>query len=110
MIINLIAKGLAPSVFINENQVVSFQRFIQNIMRINPGQLFNDATTSLLMPTVRSLGPLTTEQMSGAIPSPLPIVQSLMLVWPQTTALIAGTIVFFAIAYTIFMRREIRSR
>ncbi|WP_072998841.1 ABC transporter permease [Mariniphaga anaerophila] len=110
MIVNLIAKGLAPSVFVSENQVVAFQRFIQNIMRINPGQLFNDATTSLLMPTVRSLGPLTTEQMSGAIPSPLPLGQSLMLVWPQTTALIAGTIVFFAIAYTMFMRREVRSR
>lgn len=110
MIVNLIAKGLAPSVFVNQNQVVAFQRFIQNIMRINPGQLFNDATTSLLMPTVRSLGPLTTQQMSGAIPSPLPLGQSLMLVWPQATALIAGTIVFFAIAYTMFMRREIRSR
>ncbi len=110
MIINLIAKGLAPSVFINENQVVAFKRFIQNIMRINPGQLFNDATTSLLMPTVRSLGPLTTEQMSGAIPSPLPLGQSLMLVWPQATALIGGTIVFFAVAYAMFMRREIRSR
>lgn len=110
MIVNLIAKGLAPSVFLSENQVVAFQRFIQNIMRINPGQLFNDATTTLLMPTVRSLGPLTTEQISGAIPSPLPLGQSLMLVWPQATALIAGTIVFFALAYTMFMRREIRSR
>lgn len=110
MIVNLIAKGLAPSVFLSENQAVAFQRFIQNIMRINPGQLFNDATTTLLMPTVRSLGPLTTEQISGAIPSPLPLGQSLMLVWPQATALIAGTIVFFAVAYTMFMRREIRSR
>ena len=110
MIVNLIAKGLAPSVFVSERQMVAFQRFIQNIMRINPGQLFNDATTSLLMPTVRSLGPLTTEQMSGAIPSPLPLGQSLMLVWPQATALIAGTIVFFAITYQMFMRREIRSR
>ncbi len=110
MIVNLIAKGLAPSVFVSQNQVVAFQRFIQNIMRINPGQLFNDATTSLLMPTVRSLGPLTMEQMSGAIPAPLPLGQSLMLVWPQVTALVAGTIVFFAFAYTLFMRREIRSR
>jgi len=110
MIVNLIAKGLAPSVFVSQNQVVAFQRFIQNIMRINPGQLFNDATTSLLMPTVRSLGPLTMEQMSGAIPAPLPLGQSLMLVWPQVTALVAGTIVFFSIAYTLFMRREIRSR
>ena len=79
-------------------------------MRINPGQLFNDATTTLLVPSVRSLGPLTMEQMSGAIPSPLPLGQSLMLVWPQVTALVAGTLVFFGIAYVLFMRREIRSR
>jgi len=110
MIVNLIAKGIAPARFVNDNHVIYFQRIIQNIMRLNPGQLFNDATTTLLMPSVHSLGPLTVEQMSGAIPSPLPLGQSMMLVWPQTTALIAGTIVFFAIAYSIFMRREIRSR
>ena len=110
MIVNLISKGIAPARFVSENQVVYFQKIIQNIMRFNPGQLFDDTTTTLLVPSVRSLGPLTMEQMSGAIPSPLPLGQSLMLVWPQVTALIAGTIVFFAIAYTMFMRREMRSR
>ncbi|WP_347839389.1 ABC transporter permease subunit [uncultured Draconibacterium sp.] len=110
IVVNLIAKGISPERFINESHVVYFQRIIQNIMRLNPGQLFNDATTSLLMPSVRSLGPLTMEQMSGAIPGPLPLGQSLLLVWPQVTALIAGTVTFFAIAYTLFMRREVRSR
>nr|WP_321410743.1 ABC transporter permease subunit [uncultured Carboxylicivirga sp.] len=110
IIVNLIAKGLAPVRFVSENQVVKFQGFIQNLMRFNPGQLFNDATTTLLRPSIRSLGPLTTEQTIGAIPNPLPLGQSLMLVWPQVTALIGGTILFFAIAYTLFMRREIRSR
>jgi len=110
MIVNLIAKGIAPSRFVSENHLIYFQKIVQNIMRFNPGQLFDDATTTLLIPTVRSLGPLTMEQMSGAIPSPLPLGQSLILVWPQVTALLAGTIVFFAIAYTMFMRREIRSR
>ncbi|MCT4645209.1 MAG: ABC transporter permease [Carboxylicivirga sp.] len=110
MIVNLIAKGLAPVRFISENQMVSFQRFVQNLMRFNPGQLFNDVTTTLLRPSVRSLGPLTTEQTIGAISSPLPLGQSLMLVWPQVVALMGGTLLFFAIAYTLFMRREIRSR
>jgi ABC-2 type transport system permease protein len=110
MIVSLIAKGLAPSRFMSENQVIYFERFIQNLMRFNPGQLFSDATTTLLMPSVRSLGPLTMEQLEGAIPSPLPLGQSLMLVWPQATALLAGTVVFFAIAYALFMKMEIRSR
>ena len=110
MIVGLIAKGISPSHLVNQNQYVSLQKVIQNIMRINPGQLFDDATTTLLVPNVRSLGPLTMEQMSGAVPSPLPLGQSLILVWPQVTALLAGTLVFFALAYILFMRREIRSR
>ena len=110
MIVNLIAKGIAPTHMVSESRMVSLQKIIQNIMRLNPGQLFDDATTSLLVPSVRSLGPLTMEQMSGAIPSPLPLGQSLMLVWPQVTALLAGTLVFFGVAYVLFMRREIRSR
>ncbi len=110
MIVRLIAKGIAPIRFHSENQFIHFQHFVLNMMRFNPGQLFNDATTTLLMPTVRSLGPLTQSQTIGAIPSPLPLGQSLILVWPQVTALIAVTLLFFAITYTLFMRREIRSR
>ncbi len=110
MIVNLIAKSIAPARFVSEQHLINFQRFIQNLMRFNPGQLFDDATTTLLMPSIRSLGPLTTEQTLGAIPSPLPLGQSLMIVWPQVTALIGGTLLFFAITYTLFMRREIRSR
>ncbi len=110
MIVNVIAKGISPRQMISEYQLVSLQKLIQNIMRLNPGQLFDDATTTLLVPSVRSLGPLTMEQMSGAIPSPLPLGQSMMLVWPQVTALFAGTLVFFGLAYLLFMRREIRSR
>ncbi len=110
MIVKLIAKGIVPQHMVSRGRLIALQHFIQNIMRINPGQLFEDATTTLLMPTVRSLGPLTMEQMQGAIPGPLPLGQSLILVWPQLTALLAGTLVFFAIAYILFMRREIRSR
>lgn len=110
MIVSLVAEGIAPAGRVSELQVVNFKKIIHTLMCINPGQLFSDATTTLLMPDVRSLGPLTMEQMHGAIPSPLPLGQSLMLVWPQATALLAGTIVFFAIAYNMFMRREIRSR
>jgi ABC-2 type transport system permease protein len=49
------------------------------------------------------------EQMSGAIPTPLPFGQSLMIVWPQVSGLIAATMVCFALSYYLFMRREIRS-
>ncbi|MCQ4153624.1 MAG: ABC transporter permease, partial [Archaeoglobi archaeon] len=42
-------------------------------------------------------------------PTPLPLSQSLMLVWPQLTGLIAGTILLFAVSYVLFQRQEIRA-
>jgi ABC-2 type transport system permease protein len=48
--------------------------------------------------------------MQGAIPGPLPLGQSLLLVWPQLTGLIALTLICFILSYLAFMRREIRSR
>jgi ABC-2 type transport system permease protein len=48
--------------------------------------------------------------VQGAIPSPLPLGQSLLVAWPQLTGLIAATVVCFALSYILFMRREVRSR
>ena len=110
IIVNLIAKAAVPSVNATAQQVVSYQELIMNMLRILPSQLFSDATTILLVPSVRSLGPLTMEQIAGAIPGPLPLGQSLLLIWPQITGLIAATIICFVISYISFMRREIRSR
>ena len=110
MIVNLITRSAVPSEFASENQIISFEELKMNLLRIMPNQLFSEATTTLLMPSVRSLGPLTMEQVYGAIPGPLPLSQSLLLVWPQVTGLIAATVVCFALSYISFMRREIRSR
>jgi ABC-2 type transport system permease protein len=74
-----------------------------------PNQFYSDAVTTLLMPSVRSLGPVTMEQMVGAIPAPLPFKESVMIVWPQVSGLMASTVGCFAFAYYFFMRREIRS-
>jgi len=109
-IISLIAKAMMPSEIADQQSVIHYQNTIINLMRVVPSQLFTDATTTLLMPAVRSLGPLTMEQMYGAIPSPLPLGQSLLLVWPQLTGLIAATVLCFALSYFSFMRKEIRSR
>jgi ABC-2 type transport system permease protein len=45
-----------------------------------PNQLFSEATTTLLMPNVRSITPLTMEQIVGTIPGPLPLGQSFLIV------------------------------
>jgi ABC-2 type transport system permease protein len=110
MIINMIAKVTAPPELASPQQIVNYQAFILNLQRLIPSHLFSEATTTLLMPSVRSLGPLTMEQVYGTIPSPLPLGQSVLLVWPQLTGLIAATVICFALSYVSFMRREIRSR
>jgi ABC-2 type transport system permease protein len=90
--------------------VYLYEKFRFLLVQIMPNELFSQATTTILMPSVRSLGPLTMEQVSGTIPGPLSLGQSLMVVWPQVTGLIAATVVCFAISYYLFMRREIRPR
>jgi ABC-2 type transport system permease protein len=110
LLVNLIAGATAPSQAAGAESVISHQQFVQALSRLSPSQLFSEATVTMLTPSVRSLGPLTMEQIYGAIPSPLPFGQSLLLVWPQVVGLIAATMVCFAASYVLFMRQEIRSR
>jgi ABC-2 type transport system permease protein len=107
----MVARAMAPATGIMADPDVTFryQHTVLNFLRFAPSQLFSDATTTLLMPTIRSLGPLTMEQVSGAIPNPLPLGESIFIVWPQLTGLIAATILCFALSYFSFMRKEIRS-
>jgi len=110
LIVNLIMKPMEPSAAASPYHMVAFEQLRLALMRAMPNQLFSEATTTLLMPSVRSLGPLTMEQMIGTVPGPLPLGQSLLLVWPQVTGLVAGTIISFVVSYVLFMRREIRPR
>lgn len=85
------------------------QPMSQMFSRISPNYLFHELTTILLTPSIRSLGGMSFRQMSGTIPSTLPLGQSMLLVWPDITALIAATLVCFGISYVLFMRQEIRA-
>ena len=110
MIVNWVAKMFMNTDMMTPTYFVCYKKIYWFIMSLNPSKLFNQATSVLLMPSLRSLGPLMMEQVQGAIPSPLPLGQSLLVIWPQLTGLIAVTILCFALSYIIFMRREIRSR
>lgn len=108
VILNLAIKAMIPE-RAAQTEIIQFYELIFNLMRLAPSQLYADATTTLLMPSVRSIGPVTMDQMAGAIPTALPFTDSLMIVWPQVSGLLAATIACFAYAYYKFMRREIRS-
>jgi ABC-2 type transport system permease protein len=110
LIVNLILKAFKPSEFALPTAIYLYEKLKFALVQVMPNELFSEATTTLLMPSVRNLGPLTMEQIQGTIPGTLPLGQSLLIVWPQVTGLIAGTVLCFAISYYSFMRREIRSR
>ncbi|MFA7493434.1 MAG: ABC transporter permease subunit [Proteiniphilum sp.] len=110
IIMNVVGKALNPSPMAMPDQIFRYQKFMLNLLRFSPGELFQEITMTMLMPSVRSLGPLTFEQMDGAIPSPLSLGQSILVVWPQLTGLVSLTLLFFMLAYISFMRKEVRSR
>lgn len=110
LIVKMVVKAVTPSsVMITRHQAINVETLRLTLMRILPNHLFQEATNTLLIPSVRSLGPLTMEQVYGTIPGPLPLGQSILLVWPQVTGLIAATVLCFLLSYVWFMRREIRS-
>jgi ABC-2 type transport system permease protein len=80
------------------------------LARVSPNVLFGEATLALLNPAARAFGPVLFAQLEGALlGSPLPFAESLMLIWPQITGLIAAVIVLFTVAYVLFQRQEIRA-
>jgi ABC-2 type transport system permease protein len=110
IIVNMVIRALVPSSqVLTQNDVLHYNELLLNFLRLAPSQLYTDATNTLLMPSIRSLSPITMEQMAGAIPTPLPFLESVMIVWPQVSGLIASTVACFALSYYLFMRREIRS-
>lgn len=110
LITTIILKGMQPSQMASPRAVYLFEKLKFALEQVAPGELFNEITSALFMPEVRSLSPLTMEQMHGAVPGALSIGQSILVAWPQLTGLLAITLLCFIISYLLFMRREIRSR
>jgi ABC-2 type transport system permease protein len=79
------------------------------VMRVSPLGLFNEAATVLLRPEIRTLGVIPSWISCWMLDNPLSLSQSLLIVWRHVVALIALTVVCFAIAYVKFMRDEIRA-
>lgn len=76
--------------------------------RISPYYLYTEAVSTILNPAVRAVNAVTVSQLVGAITGYLSLEQSLLLVWPHLTGLLALTLAVFSISYVKFMRQEIR--
>jgi ABC-2 type transport system permease protein len=90
-------------------QVLDNARLELQVRRISPDQLYKEATGVLLNPSRQSTGIVVVQQDSGALPTSLPLFDSLVLAWWQLVVLIALAVVMFAAAYTSFMRQEVRA-
>lgn len=88
---------------------VAYLQAEQTISQISPITLFQQGSTVLLDPEVRTVGLVTLEQVDRAIISELNLTQSLLVVWPQLVILVAMTAVMFALAYVAFLRQEVRA-
>lgn len=85
----------------------------ETIARFSPNTLFAEASAALLSPELRStsfVDNIMLRRTPGAlVGTPLPLSQSILLIWPQLTGLLAGLIVLFTLAYVAFQRQEVRA-
>ena len=84
------------------------------VLRLLPTTLYSEASSVLLNPQLTATStPATLGQLAQAQQQVLPTLrsldQSLLLVWPHVVALVALTVICFAIGYIQFMRQEVRA-
>lgn len=109
MLAPLVAEAFAPSA---PGPLAEVERAELQLAlaRLSPNVLFAEATLAILNPATRALGPVFFSQLEGALlGSPLPLGQSLLLIWPQVTGLVAAVILMFTVTYVLFQRQEIRA-
>lgn len=113
----VLADALAPvsqSTQVDPEMLLKHERVQRITSLFSPMTLYSDATSTVLDPmrkTTRALilmGPL--ERLSlTRFQSPLPLLQSLIIVGPHLVSLVAITFLCFGVCYFAFMRQEIRT-
>jgi ABC-2 type transport system permease protein len=110
IVAGLLAQALRPIQAGNPFEILAQAQMELALGRISPNTLYAESVIALLSPNTRSLGIVLPFQLEGAVlGTPLPLGQSLLLIWPHLTGLIATTLLLFAIGYVLFQRREIRA-
>ncbi len=94
--------------------IVRHARIQEGVRLSSPMGLYSDATATIIHPTQKTTkfslpaGPLE-KLLSARFQNPLPLGQSILVVWPYIVSLIAIALVCFGFSYAVFMRQEIRS-
>ncbi|NTU83497.1 MAG: ABC transporter permease [Chloroflexales bacterium] len=110
IIAGMLAQVVAPVRIGMPSELLAQAQAQLALTRISPNTLYAEATLGLLNPQVRSLGLVLSSQMDQAVRgAPLPLGQSVLLIWPHLTGLAAMMIAIFALGYVLFQRREVRA-
>jgi len=110
IIADLLAQTLQPIEAGFPQSILAQAELELALARLSPNTLYIQAMLAILNPAVRTLGLILPIQLEGAVlGAPLPLSQSLLLIWPNLTGLIAGTLLLFALGYVLFQRQEIRA-
>ncbi len=94
--------------------VIKNARIRETIALFSPMVLYSDSSATIIDPmrkttqTLVLMGPLE-EMLSTRFQNPLSLGQSIIVVFPHIIALVAVTLICFALSYTIFMLQEIRT-
>jgi ABC-2 type transport system permease protein len=111
----LFSPALADAVT-NAGDVLGLLDTRQAFARLSPSTLYSEVVAIVLDPSIRSTQQSMLAQLGlvlierGSIPdAPIPLVQSVLIVWPQIVALIAGAILLFVAGYVVFQRQEVRA-
>jgi len=114
---NVVADSIAPvdrQKEPNPEMIIKNIRIREMVSLCSPMVLYSEATQTIIDPmrnTTRSvvlMGPME-ELLSSRFQNPLPLGQSILVIFPHMTALVALTLICFAISYVIFMLQEIRT-
>jgi len=110
---DMVSPANAPGTDSTEAMVKNI-RVKQFISLFSPMSLYTNASATIVDPMRKTtnalvlMGPM--EKLSaGRFQSPLPMGQSILVVYPFIIVLIALTLVCFAISYMVFMLQEIRT-
>lgn len=90
-------------------EVIDNARTEITLSRISPEELYNEVSTVLLNPQIRTIGIVNPQQLDQAVADTLPWDQSMLLVWPHVVALTAAAITMFIAAFIVFLRQELRA-
>jgi len=112
---DLLADALKPVKNADDPEEVVANHHVANAVSLaSPAVLYSQATSTILDPYRRSRSNLVLTGMMERLSlerfqNPLPLDQSILVVWPYLTSLAALTLVCFGLSYLVFMRQEIRS-